>query len=114
MYHIATSIDRLHACIVDIERKRRTYLLSQVLSCSGVGELVGRRVGLRVGDTVGAGVALHLIPVKHSPAGQRHTDTSRLFSGEHPQAPIPQVFGNSPASIQQLSVETVPPEATHC
>jgi hypothetical protein len=45
------------------------------------------------------------------PPPQSHTETSWLFSGEHPQAPIVQVFGKSLAEPQQSRVTTVPPDS---
>jgi hypothetical protein len=50
---------------------------------------------------------------QHFPSPQSQTFTSLLLSGEHPQAPIKQVFGKSATDLQHNPVVTVPPDALH-
>ncbi len=48
-------------------------------------------------------------PSQHVSAGQLHTLTASVDPGPHPQAPMAQVFGKSPAEEQHSAVATLPP-----
>jgi hypothetical protein len=54
---------------------------------------------------------MHSLPLKHMPDGHEHINVGAVKPGPHPQAPVAQVPGKSPAPVQQDPVNTVPPDA---
>jgi hypothetical protein len=72
----------------------------------------GAKVG--VGPEVKVGVSIrvfsHSIPLKHWFPGHSQIVVILLFSGEQPQAPIKQRFGNSGVSAQHRVIFTEPPD----
>lgn len=56
-----------------------------------------------------ADVEIHFVPSKHWPVGHSHVFTEWLFNGEHPHAPIRQLFGKSPLLKQHRLEPIVPP-----